>query len=271
MKGTGMKVNGKVFVVTGAGGGIGRELVLALLSRGASVAAVDLNAGALQETTSASGGSPRLSTHVVNITDRAAVEALPAEVKAQHGQVDGLINNAGIIQPFVRINDLDYPAIERVMNVNFWGVVHMTKAFLPDFLIRPEAHIINVSSMGAYAPVPGQSIYGASKAAVKLMTEGLYAELLDTNVHVTAVFPGATATNIAANSGIAMEAPADASASSFKTLPAADAARLIVEGIEKNAYHVFTGSDAKMMDRIARYAPNRVAKIIYKQMKSLLK
>jgi short-subunit dehydrogenase len=97
---------------------------------------------------------------------------------------------------------LPYDAIERVLNVNLYGVIYMTKAFLPHLLTRPEAHIVNVSSMGGFFPVPGQSLYGASKAAVKLLTEGLYSELIDTNVRVTAVFPGAIATNISQNSGL---------------------------------------------------------------------
>lgn len=265
-----MKVANKVFVVTGGGSGIGREVVLELLKRGGKVAAVDMNSNALSETSTFANSGSNLSTHVVNITDRAAVEALPAAVSAAHGQVDAVVNVAGIIQPFVRINDLEYSDIERVMNVNFWGVTYMVKTFLPLLLQRPVGHIVNVSSMGSYAPVPGQVMYGASKAAVKLMTEGLYAELLDTNVRVTAVFPGATATNIAGNSGLKMDGM-DAESSKFKSLPAATAAKLIVDGIERDAYHVFTGSDAKMMDRIARYLPNRVAKIIYNQMKSLLK
>lgn len=264
-----MRVLGKVIVVTGGGNGIGREVVLGLLKRGAKVAAVDLNPESLAETSRIAGNTSALTTHCLSVADRAAVEALPAQVIAAHGQVDGIANVAGIIQPFVRINDLDYAAIERVMNVNFWGVVHMVKSFLPELLKRPEAHILNVSSMGSYAPVPGQVMYGASKAAVKLLTEGLYAELMETNVGVTAVFPGATATNIAANSGIKMDS-GSADSSKFKSFPASVAASLIIDGIEKNKYHVFTGSDAKMMDRIARYAPNRVAKIIYKQMKSLL-
>lgn len=264
-----MQIRNKVFVVTGGGAGIGREVVLALLSRGAKVAAVDLNADGLAETAKLTGGAASLSTHVLNITDRAAVEALPVEVLAQHQQIDGLVNVAGIIQPFVRVNDLAYSDIERVMNVNFWGLLNMVKTFLPELLKRPEGRIVNVSSMGAYAPVPGQSIYGASKAAVKLLSEGLYAELLDTKVGVTIVFPGATATNIAGNSGIAM-AGMDASSSKFKMTPPTETARLLVDGIEKNTLHVFAGSDAKMMDRMARYAPNRVGKIIYKQMKSLL-
>ena len=198
-----MKVQNKVIVVTGGGNGIGRELVLNLLARGASVAAVDVNESALGETVKFAGDKKdKLSTHVVNITDKVAVAALPEQVIARHGAVDGLINNAGIIQPFVKVNELDFAAIERVMDVNFYGTLYMTKAFLPHFLKRPEAHITNLSSMGGFLPVPGQSVYGASKAAVKLLTEGLHSELLNTNVRVTVVFPGAIGTNIAANSGV---------------------------------------------------------------------
>ena len=198
-----MKVQNKIFVVTGGGNGMGRELVLLLLARGASVAAIDIDQSALAETVELSGSKKnKITTHVVNITEKGSVDALPDQIISQHGAVDGLINNAGIIQPFVRLKDLDFSAIERVMNVNFYGTLYMTKAFLPHLLKRPEAHITNISSMGGFLPVPGQTIYGASKAAVKLLTEGLNSELLNSNVHVTVVFPGAVGTNIAANSGV---------------------------------------------------------------------
>ena len=127
-----MKVAGTTVVVTGAGDGIGRELVLGLLARGARVAAVSRSAEHLQETVTRAGrAGDRVSVHAVDVADRPAVEALPAAVVDAHGQVDGLINCAGIIQPFVPLLDLDYANIERVMAVNFWGPVHTTKAFLP--------------------------------------------------------------------------------------------------------------------------------------------
>lgn len=133
-----MKPTDKVIVVTGAGSGMGRALVLALLKRGARVAAVDLNESTLQETVALAGQPGKVSAHVVNVSNRQAVEALPAEVIAAHSAVDGIINNAGIIQPFVRLNDLQYDAIERVLNVNLYGVIYMTKAFLPHLLKRPK-------------------------------------------------------------------------------------------------------------------------------------
>lgn len=268
-----MKVQSKVMVVTGGGNGIGRELVLTLLSRGARVAAVDIDEAALQETVGlAASHKDRLSTHVVNITDRAAVAALPERVIAEHGAVDGIINNAGIIQPFVRVNELEYDAIERVMNVNFFGTLYMTKAFLPHLLARPEAHITNISSMGGFLPVPGQSVYGAAKAAVKLLTEALHSELADSNVHVTVVFPGAIGTNIAANSGVGdtLQVDSDSARRSMKTLAPEKAAQIIVEGIEKDNYRVLVGSDAKLMDMLYRLSPRHAANFIYKQMKSLL-
>lgn len=268
-----MNVQNKVMVVTGGGNGIGRELVLGLLSRGASVAAVDISESALQETLGLAGDKTnRLSSHSVDITNRAAVAALPEEVIARHGAVDGIINNAGIIQPFVQVNNLDYAAIEKVMNVNFYGTLYMTKTFLPYLLKRPEAHIANVSSMGGFLPVPGQSIYGASKAAVKLLTEGLHSELLETNVRVTVIFPGAIGTNIATNSGVGIsQATAESTEQrSFKTLAPSKAAEIILDGIEQNRYRVLVGSDATFLDRFYRFSPQRAANFIFKQMKSLL-
>ncbi|HJS18547.1 MAG TPA: SDR family oxidoreductase, partial [Anaerolineales bacterium] len=226
-----MKLQNKVIVVTGGGNGIGRELILNLLNKGAHAAAVDTNASALQETVELTGSNKdRLSTHIVNITDRDAVAALPEQIISRHGAVDGIINNAGIIQPFVRVNELDYAAIEKVMNVNFYGTLYMTKAFLPHFLKRPEAHIVNVSSMGGFLPVPGQSVYGAAKAAVKLFTEGLHSEILKTNVKVTVVFPGAIGTNIAANSGVAISLGAESADQqrSFNPMAPSKAAEIII-------------------------------------------
>lgn len=265
-----MEVKDKVIVVTGGGNGIGRELVLHLLARGASVAAVDINQPALQETARLAGDwVANLSTHVVDLTDQKAVEALVEQVIERHGAVDSIINNAGIIQPFVRLNSLTFEQIRKVLDVNLYGVLYMTKAFLPRLLQRPVAHIVNVSSMGGFLPVPGQTVYGASKAAVKLLTEGLYSELLNTNVRVTLVYPGAIGTNIAVNSGIAIPESAG-DGKGMKQLSPAKAARLIVDAIEKDRYSVLVGSDAKLMDFLYRLNPKAATGFIYKQMKSLL-
>jgi short-subunit dehydrogenase len=206
----------------------------------------------------------------VDVTDRSAVEKLPESIISRHGAVDGLINNAGIIQPFIKLNNLDYEAIDRVLNINLYGVIYMTKAFLPYLLDRPEGHIVNVSSMGGFLPVPGQTLYGASKAAVKLMTEGLYSELLDTNVRVSVVFPGAVATNITENSGVSVDVDPEEAASDFPSLPADDAAEIIIKGMEADKYRILVGRDARTMDFLSRLAPKRAANIIYNQMRDLL-
>ncbi|MGB7537510.1 MAG: SDR family oxidoreductase [Anaerolineales bacterium] len=266
-----MKINGKIIAVTGGGNGIGRELVLQLLSSGAKVAAIDIKQAALDETEKLAGDNKsKLSTHLTDITNRDAVQKLPDQIIARHGGIDGIINCAGIIQPFVRLKDLNFDAIERVCNINFYGTLYMVKAFLPPLLSRPEAHIVNVSSMGGFLPVPGQTVYGASKAAVKLLTEGLNSELLDTNVRVTVVFPGAIGTNIAANSGVGLGTQTDAEKSSFKMLAPAKAAQIILDGMEKNKYRILVGQDAVLMDFLFRLSPERAARFIYNQMKSLL-
>ncbi|GEN51046.1 SDR family NAD(P)-dependent oxidoreductase [Alkalibacterium pelagium] len=264
-----MKVNGKTIVVTGGGSGMGRELVLELAKRGARVAAVDINKEAVLETARlAPESKEKISTHVVNITEREAIEKLVDEVKEFHGTVDGIINNAGIIQPFIDVNDLGYDKIEQVMNVNFYGTLYMVKSFLPELLKRPEAHILNVASMGGFLPVPGQSIYGASKAAVKLMTEGLHSELTDTNVGVTIAFPGAIKTNIMQNSKVERKATTDTSGKEYKLTLADDAAKIMIDAIESNAYRVMVGNDAKMMDRMYRVMPKKAAAIIAEKLKN---
>ncbi|GAA1701409.1 SDR family oxidoreductase [Microbacterium sediminicola] len=266
-----MDIAGKVFVVTGAGNGIGRETTLQLLLKGASVAGVDLNEAGLAETVELAAAGNRLSTHAVNITDRDAVQALPAAVAELHGAVDGIVNIAGVIQKFVKVIDLPYEEIEKVMNVNFWGVINMCKAFLPTLVERPTAAILNVSSMGSYAPVPGQAVYGASKAAVTLLTEALYAELMGTNVQVTTIYPGAIGTNIAANSGVTMEGMEEKAAKSTRKMTSPqEAGRVIVDAIEKGKFRATIGSDAATMDRLSRLNPKFATELIAKQMADLL-
>jgi NAD(P)-dependent dehydrogenase (short-subunit alcohol dehydrogenase family) len=266
-----VKLLNHVIVVTGAGSGIGREVVLEALQRGARVAATDINAATLAETAALAGTEDRLSTHVIDVADRAAVEALPADVIGRFGAIDGVVHCAGIIQPFVRLKDLDYGVVDRVFRVNWLGTLYMTKTFLPLLLARPEAHLVNVSSMGGFLPVPGQTVYGASKAAVKLLTEGLHSECASTNLRVTVVFPGAVATNITTNSGVEIPMSGErARAQARRVMPADKAARIILDGMERNAYRVMVGSDAKLMDRLYRLDPRRAAAFISRQMKNLL-
>ena len=183
-----------------------------------------------------------------------------------------MINNAGVIQPFVKLNDLEYRVITRVMNVNFFGTLYVTKAFLPALLSRPEAHIVNVSSMGGLVPFPGQTIYGAAKAAVKLMTEGLAGELTGSNVRVSVVIPGAVATNIMENSGLKTPALPEGKngSAAMRALTPSDAAKAIVRGMERNDYHILVGKDVRIIDKLYRLRPAFAARMLAKQMQSMI-
>jgi short-subunit dehydrogenase len=264
----------KVFVITGGGNGLGREIALKLLSAGASVALVDIDQPGMDQTSALSGAdSDRLSKHHLDLTDRKAVSVLPEKILAVHGSVDGLINNAGIIQPFIKINNLNYDTIEWVMNTNFYSAVYVTKAFLPHLLQRPEAWLVNISSMGGFLPVPGQGMYGASKAALKLFTEALHAELTGTNVHVTVVFPGGMDTEIAVHSGVDMEtlrAKASGGGTFFNPLSPVKAAEIIIEGMIKERFQIHIGTDSKFMNLLYRFSPKFATKFIAKQMAALL-
>ena len=266
-----MKFSNKVLVVTGGGNGIGREIVLQLLNQGAFVVAVDLNEKALKELKElAKNHAKRLSTYVLDVTNKEAVFALPKKVLTKHKKIDGIFNVAGIIQPFVTINELNFEEIDRVFNVNFSGPLYIIKAFLPHLLKNETtSYIANVSSMGGFLPVPGQGIYGASKAALKLLSEALYAELLETNVKVSTIFPGAIATNITENSNVTINV-GNKDYSTHKTLPANKAAKIIIDGVGKNKFKILVGKDAKIIDKLNRLAPRFSVHTIQKNMKELL-
>jgi NAD(P)-dependent dehydrogenase (short-subunit alcohol dehydrogenase family) len=246
-----MDINGKSIVVTGGGAGIGREVVRQLISRGATVHAVDLRTDALK-------ASDHLIPHQLDITDRDALTALAERT----GPVDAVVNVAGIVQDFVDIADLDRETFARVMDVNFWGTVNTVEAFLPGLISRPESAVVNVSSMGGLVPVPGQSAYGASKAAVKLFTEGLRTELRKTDVRVSVVFPGGVNTDITTNSGVEVDGADDpekrAKAAKFLTSPQ-DAAAKIVKAVETGRARVIIGKDARPMDTLSRVMPVKTA------------
>ncbi|MBS1521370.1 MAG: SDR family NAD(P)-dependent oxidoreductase [Bacteroidetes bacterium] len=266
-----MKVYNKTIVVTGAGGGIGQKLVLNLLSKGSKVVAIDINEKALAGTIDIAGDmKSNVVPFVADITNKEKVETLPAQIIAHTGSIDGLINNAGIMQPFKKLSQLEFSMIERVLNVNLFGTIFMTKAFLPHLLSRPEAHIVNISSMAGFMPLPGQSIYCASKAAVKILTEVLHSELDATNVQVTVVMPGGVDTDITKNAGIVIPKDMEDAQKSYKPLSPESAAEQIINGMEKNKSRILVGSDARIMDKLYRFRPSFAARLIYKQMKGLV-
>jgi NAD(P)-dependent dehydrogenase (short-subunit alcohol dehydrogenase family) len=266
-----MKASGKTFIVTGGGNGIGRQIVLELLRRGASVAAVDIRREALDETAASVASGQQFASFVVDITDADAVSGVVAQVVERFGSFDGVVNVAGIIQPFVTFAELDPAVVRRVIDVNLWGTIHVLQATLPHLRGRPEAHVVNVSSMGGFLPVPGQAIYGASKAAVKLLSEALWTELRDTRVGVSVVMPGGVSTDISTNSGVRMPmVGSSAEDSKFPLTTPERAAEIIVDGMEAGKLHVYVGKDARVMGLLVRLAPKQAAKLIQRQMKSLL-
>lgn len=263
-----MQIPGRVFVVTGAGNGMGRQVALGLARRGARIAAVDRDEEALSRTAELiRAGRAQVSTHIVDITDRDAVAALPSEVIKTHDAVDGLVNIAGVIHRFAPFNELDAADADRIMAVNFTGTVNMCRAFLPTLLTRPEANLTNMSSLAALLPFATQTLYGASKGAVKLFSEGLYAELCDTNLHVVTVFPGNVDTNLTGNSGVEM---LDAGGRKVRSTTPEVAGAKIVDGIIRDRFRVIIGSDARFLDTMARFSTKRATRFVAKQIKSVL-
>lgn len=260
-------LSNKIVIITGAGSGIGRAITMQLANIGATVILADINESGMQETVQIC--KPRkYGIYKLDVGNKEAIYKFKDEVLREFGHIDVLINNAGIIQPFVDVIHLEDEMIDRIMQINFYGTVHLTRAFLPILLKRPVSHIANVSSMGGFIPFPGQTIYGASKAAVKLFTEGLYAELKDTNVGVSIIHPGAINTNIMSNSGvsIATHANADQLEAAQKSMPADDAAKEIISTIQQKDFRTLVGKDAKFLDKFYRLAPQRSVDFITKQM-----
>lgn len=261
-----MKIENKVFVITGAGSGIGRQLTIQLLEKKAKVAAIDINKNFLEEIKiSAKDKGDKLSLHVVDISNKSLVEKLPEDIINYHGNIDAIINNAGIIQPFKKFEELSYESMVRIFNINFWGAVYMIKTFMPYLRNRPEAYIVNISSMGGFIPFPYQSIYGASKAALKILSEALYSELKDSNIKVTIIFPGAITTDIAKNSGVEISNN-NTNKSKLKPLTVHKAAQQIIKAIENDKFRVCIGKDSKIMDILYRINPKFAIDTITKQM-----
>lgn len=240
-----MELKRKNAIVTGAASGLGKELTKQLLKKGCNVAAIDINSDNLKKLAEELN-SNKLKTYVVDMGSEESIKKFRKDYKKDYSDVDIIINNAGIIQPFVKVEALDVNTINRVMNINFFGPVNLIRYFMEDLTKdRSEQYIVNVSSMGGFFPFPGQTIYGASKAALKIFTEGLYAELEKTNVRVMIVLPGAMNTNITTNSNVKIDTTKEEA--NFKMLEADVGAAQIIDAMEKNKFKLFLGSDAKFL------------------------
>jgi len=255
------KFSDRIAVVTGAASGIGRCLALQLAERGCILALADKNMEGLKATGDAvSEYGGRYSLHELDVSDREAMEAFADNVVSTHGGVHLLFNNAGVTA-IDHIDTMDYANFEWVMNINFWGVVYGTKAFLPHLKKSDEAHITNISSLFGLLAVPSQGAYNASKFAVRGFTEALKMELADTQVGVSSVHPGGIKTSIVRNARVAegsMAVTKKEIGSQFDSLAkttADKAASVILNGIEKNRRRILVGWDAKILDLIVRLFP----------------
>jgi NAD(P)-dependent dehydrogenase (short-subunit alcohol dehydrogenase family) len=267
---------GKVAVVTGAGSGIGRALSHGLAERGARLALSDIDEGSLAETgrhCQQIGADVHL--RVLDVRERKAMLEYADEVAEHFGRVNIVINNAGVGSPGTTVADTDWDTFDFVLGVNLWGVIHGTKAFLPHLIASGEGHVVNISSLNGYMGQTRLSPYCASKFAVRGFTESLRQELeLDkAPVKVSVVHPGGVATNIATATlmharrrGLEVTPDDEARAQFYsETLlrkPAADAARIILDGMAAGRPRIRVGWDAVLIDALVRLAPSRYPSLV---------
>ncbi|WP_322048610.1 SDR family NAD(P)-dependent oxidoreductase [Paraburkholderia sp. J67] len=258
----------RVAAITGAGSGMGRSLAVQLAAAGCHLALADKNALGLAETeriVRALSPNVRVTTRELDVSEREAVFEWADETVAAHGRVNLVFNNAGVALSST-IDGMSYSDLEWIVNINFWGVVHGTKAFLPHLKAAGEGHIVNTSSVFGLFAQPGMSGYNATKFAVRGFTESLRQELdmMRCGVSATCVHPGGIRTNIAQSSRVASNMVGFMLASEqqgkdefekFFITTADDAARTILNGVRRNARRVLIGRDARAADWLARTLP----------------
>ncbi len=259
-----MKLRDRTALVTGAGSGIGRAIATSLAQRGCHLALADVNEAGLAETAAqlqgAASAGLRISRHLLDVADRAAVAALPSEVLGHHPGLQLLVNNAGVALggTFDQVAEADF---DWLFEINFHAVVRLTRAFLPLLKSADEARIVNLSSVYGLISPAGQTAYSASKFAVRGFSNALRHELAGTSVGVTVVHPGGVATQIARNSRKPASVPAAeveqriVEAEKKLRMPPPRAGEIIVAGIERDRARVLVGGDAVVIAWLERLAP----------------
>jgi butyryl-CoA dehydrogenase len=254
--------DGRVAAITGAGSGIGRALAQELACRGAHLALSDIDDVGLAETVAlCEGAGVKVTSQRVDVADRDAVHAWADQVVADHGTVNLIFNNAGVALA-ATVEAMTYDDFEWLMNINFWGVVHGTQAFLPHLKAAGEGHVVNVSSVFGLISVPTQSAYNAAKFGVRGFTDALRMELdmAKYGVSSTTVHPGGIKTNIARNarmdeSASAMTGGAERARKNFDRVAMTTpekAARQILAAVANNRRRALIGPDAKAIDLVSR-------------------
>lgn len=267
-----MRLAGRTAVITGGAAGIGRAIAVSLARRGCHLALADIDESGMAGTADlARAYDVRVSRHCLDVADRIAVAELPQIVAAEHDGVDLLVNNAGVAVggTFEQVSDEDF---EWLFEINFWGVVRMTRAFLPLLRASGDARIVNLSSVYGIVAPPEQVAYAASKFAVRGFSEALRHELEGSGVGVTVVHPGGIATSIAEKARVPAGATEEeiarrrAKYRKLLRLPPAIAGETIVRGIERRQSRVLIGSDAKTISVIARLLPVSYWKLLARPM-----
>lgn len=267
----------KVVVITGAGSGIGRALALDCARRGSLLALSDVDEAGLAETAdqARAAGAREVRTDRLDVADRDAMTAYAASVADQFGRVNVVVNNAGVALAGDLV-DLDYPDIEWIVGINFWGVLHGTKAFLPHLIASGDGHVVNLSSLFGLVSMPGQSIYNATKYAVRGMSEALRIEMLSAGhrVGVTVVHPGGIKTAIARNARVSSREDQAKTASFFdkklaKTTPE-KAAEVIIAGVLGDKSRVLVGNDAHALHWFGKLTGARYQDVVARVSKKVL-
>ena len=261
----------KVVVITGAGSGIGRALALNLTRRGSLLALSDVDETGLAETVAQvrKAGATRVRSDRLDVADRDGFGRYALDVVEEFGRVNVVINNAGVALAG-DFNDLEYTDIDWIVGVNLWGVVHGTKEFLPHLIASGDGHVVNLSSLFGLISIPGQSIYNATKYAVRGMSEALREEMLVAGhpVGVTSVHPGGIKTAIARNSRVSAKEDKQATADLFDKklakMSPEKAAEIIVNGILKNKARVLVGLDAHALHHMGKLLGSRYQDVVAK-------
>jgi len=262
---------GRTAVITGAGSGIGAALAAGLAARGANLALADINQARL-ETVAAElkSNEIKVTTHTVDVADKSQIEAFAQAVEREHGAVHGLFNNAGVALggTFDRVTDDDF---EWLMNINFYGVVRMTRAFMPLMQQADTAQLVNVSSIFGIVAPAGQTAYSSAKFAVRGFSNALMHELEGTSIGVTTIHPGGVNTQIAEDA----KKPADMTEAELKAvkkmakeglvMPPPEAAEIILRGVERRLPRVLVGKDAHTLAIMERIFPIKYWNFIKKR------
>jgi short-subunit dehydrogenase len=274
-------IRGAAAAVTGAASGIGRALALELAARGCDLALADRDEAGLQTLAAEIGRtSPqKVTLHRVDVAEPGQIAEFAQAATAGHPGLNIVVNNAGVAL-LGQFSEIDQAQMDWLMNINFWGVVHATRAFLPHLATRREAHIVNLSSIFGIIAPPGQTAYAAAKFAVRGFSESLRHELQMANspIRLSVVHPGGVATNIARNSrsgsGMTDNTRRAQTIERFdavaKTTPAAAALRIIT-GIEKNQPRILIGNDARFMDLLQRLRPGSYWSVLARKFEKMAK